>query len=313
MFLDGKLVRSKLPPKVYWLLNKPDKILTARSDDDKPTIYDIPMVAKAKFLVSPVGRLDFRTEGLLLLTNDGELSYKLCRPEYHVSREYQVLLDGRLTKEQEQEIRKGVTLEDGIVSNVKINFIHGANMGVSTGAWYVITVHEGRNRLVRRLFEHFNRRVVRLIRVAFGEIRLPLDLPSGEYRQLTTDEVAKLKKATEASMEASARKTKISKAKKRALRKPLSAKPAHAAPKSLSAKARRPKEEAPDRSNRQSPKSKVAQSSSRSSTFKTKNQKKSSSARKTNSQTMAGQSRQQPKSANKKSGPSNKARTSRRG
>lgn len=313
MFLDGKLVRSKLPPKVYWLLNKPDKILTARSDDDKPTIYDIPMVAKAKFLVSPVGRLDFRTEGLLLLTNDGELSYKLCRPEYHVPREYQVLLDGRLTKEQEQEIRKGVTLEDGVVSNVKINFIHGANMGVSTGAWYVITVHEGRNRLVRRLFEHFNRRVVRLIRVAFGEIRLPLDLPSGEYRQLTTDEVAKLKKATDVSLDASVVKNKISKAKKRSLRKPLSAKPTRSAPKSLSAKARRPKEEAPDRSNRQPPKSKVSQSSSRSSTFKNKNQKKSSSARKTNSPTMAGQSRQQPKSANKKSGPSNKARTSRRG
>lgn len=246
VFLDGKLVRSKLPPKVYWLLNKPDKILTARGDDDKPTIYDIPMVAKAKFLVSPVGRLDFRTEGLLLLTNDGELSYKLCRPEYHVPREYQVLLDSRLSREEEQEIRKGVDLEDGPVKNVKISFVHGANMGVSTGAWYVITVHEGRNRLVRRLFERFNRRVVRLIRVAFGELRLPADLPAGEYRQLTADEVLKLKKATDTPVVKSAPSKRISKERKRALRKPLSSRPKDTASKSLSSKARRPKSQSPN-------------------------------------------------------------------
>lgn len=239
--MDGKLVRAKLPPKVYWLLHKPDKILTARSDDDKPTIYDIPMVAKARFLVSPVGRLDFRTEGLLLLTNDGELSYKLCRPEYHVPREYQVLLDGRLTKDQELEIKKGIELEDGTVKNVKINFVHGANMGVSTGAWYVITVHEGRNRLVRRLFEHFNRRVVRLIRVAFGDLRLPADLPPGEYRQLTADEVAKLRKATEVAVEGVSGASKVSKSRKRSLRRPLSSRPSQDAPKALSSKARRPK------------------------------------------------------------------------
>jgi 23S rRNA pseudouridine2605 synthase len=246
IFVDGKLVKSKLPPKVYWLLHKPDKILTARSDDNKPTIYDIPMVAKAKFLISPVGRLDFRTEGLLLLTNDGELSYKLCRPEYHVPREYQVLLDGRLTREQEQEVRRGVELEDGAVKDVKITFVHGANMGVSTGAWYVITVHEGRNRLVRRLFEHFNRRVVRLIRVAFGDIRLPADLPAGEYRQLTAEEVVKLRQATDApSHKKSASYSKMSKAKKRSLRKPLSSRPVDEAPKSLKAKARKPKTAAP--------------------------------------------------------------------
>ena len=185
--VDGKPLKTKLPPKVYWLLNKPDKHLTARSDEltDKKTIYDIPMVAKAKFLVNPVGRLDYRTEGLLLLTNDGDLSYKLCRPEYHVPREYQALLDSRLTKEQEQEIKKGITLEDGPVTDVKIQFVHGENLGVSTGSWYIVTVHEGRNRLVRRMFEHFGKRVVRLIRVGFGDIRLPANLPAGEYRQLT--------------------------------------------------------------------------------------------------------------------------------
>ena len=245
VFLDGRAVKSKLPPKVYWLLHKPDKVLTARSDEltNKPTIYDIPMVAKAKFLVSPVGRLDFRTEGLLLLTNDGELSYRLCRPEYHVPREYHVLLDGRLTKEEEQQVKQGVELEDGPVKNVKITYAHGANMGVSTGAWYMVTVHEGRNRLVRRLFENFNRRVVRLIRVAFGEIRLPLDLPAGEYRQLTADQVSTLRKATEHPVDRQESRSKVSSSRKRALRKPLSQRPDSPAHKALSPSARKPQAE----------------------------------------------------------------------
>jgi 23S rRNA pseudouridine2605 synthase len=311
VFLDGKLVKSKLPPKVYWLLHKPDKILTARSDDDKPTIYDIPMIAKAKFLVSPVGRLDFRTEGLLLLTNDGELSYKLCRPEYHVPREYQVLLDGRLTREQEQEIRKGVELEDGPVKNVKITFVHGANMGVSTGAWYVITVHEGRNRLVRRLFEHFNRRVVRLIRVAFGEIRLPADLPAGEYRQLTTDEVGKLKKATDVPLEKSSATQKISKGRKRALRKPLSARPKDSAPKSLSAKARRPKAEEARHSQPSSRQTKPGAKSSRNRPSKT-TANRTSFPKKPSSSSAGMKSRSPAKNGSKKSGHS-KVSGSRRG
>jgi 23S rRNA pseudouridine2605 synthase len=229
--LDGKLLKTKIPPKVYWLLNKPDKILTARSDEltNKPTIYDLPMVGKAKFLVSPVGRLDFRTEGLLLLTNDGDLSYKLCRPEYHVPREYQVLLDGRLTKEEEQTIKKGFDLEDGPVRDVKITFVHGTNMGVSTGAWYIVTVHEGRNRLVRRLFEHFNKRVVRLIRVGFGDIRLPGDLPAGEYRQLTNDQVALLRKSTEKPVSAKPKKSSLG-SRGKAYRKPLSQRPDQSQP-----------------------------------------------------------------------------------
>lgn len=240
--VDGKGVKPKLPPKVYWLLNKPDKHLTARSDEltNKKTIYDIPMVSKAKFLVNPVGRLDFRTEGLLLLTNDGELSYKLCRPEYHVPREYQALLDSRLTKEQEQEIKKGITLEDGPVKDVKLQFVHGTNMGVSTGSWYVVTVHEGRNRLVRRLFEHFGKRVVRLVRVGFGDIRLPADLPAGEYRQLTTDEVASLRRVTAKVIGEIESGRRVSRAKGRSLRKPLSHRPESDTRKILKPGARKP-------------------------------------------------------------------------
>ena len=273
------------------------------------------MVAKARFLVSPVGRLDFRTEGLLLLTNDGELSYKLCRPEYHVPREYQVLLDTRLTKEQEQLIRKGVELEDGPVKNVKITFVHGTNMGVSTGAWYVITVHEGRNRLVRRLFEHFNRRVVRLIRVAFGDIRLPVDLPSGEYRQLTAEEVTKLRQATDVAVDTVA-SPKISKARKRALRKPLSARPKDTGPKMLSSKARRPKTTSQDVRPAANTKSKSPHKPGKTSADKSRPMQKtqSSSSRPTKS---VSKSRHTSKPAHKKSGPprggSGKSTSARRG
>lgn len=253
--------------------------------------------------MSPVGRLDFRTEGLLLLTNDGELSYKLCRPEYHVPREYQVLLDARLTKEQEQIIRKGVELEDGPVNNVKITFVHGMNMGVSTGAWYVITVHEGRNRLVRRLFEHFNRRVVRLIRVAFGDIRLPVDLPSGEYRQLTADEVTKLRQATDVAVDTT-KSTKISKARKRALRKPLSSRPKDAAPKMLSSKARRPKTTSQDARPTAHVKSKSPHKPDKASGHRSKPMQKSQSSSSSRPTKSGAKSRHTSKPAHKKSGPS---------
>jgi pseudouridine synthase len=198
VLVNGKSPNTKAPPKVYWLLHKPDKVLTARSDGgtDKATIYDLPKLAKTKFLVSPVGRLDYRTEGLLLLTNDGELANRLCKPAFHVPREYQVLLNERLTKEQEQEIRKGIKLEDGVAKDVKIVFVQGASMGTSKGFWYMVTVHEGRNRLVRRIFAHFDKKVVRLIRIAFGDIRLTPDLEPGDYRQLKTGEISALKKST---------------------------------------------------------------------------------------------------------------------
>jgi 23S rRNA pseudouridine2605 synthase len=196
--VNGKPVQpTKVPPKVYWLLHKPDLVLTARPDEssDKQTIYDLPKLAKNKFLVSPVGRLDYRTEGLLLLTNDGDLNYRLSRPEFHVPREYQVLSSEKLTPEQLGIIKKGFELEDGPVKNIKIEFVHGVNLGQSKGSWYMVTVHEGRNRLVRRIFEYFNSKVVRLIRVGFGDLRLTPELKPGEYRQLTPSEISNLKRS----------------------------------------------------------------------------------------------------------------------
>lgn len=186
------------PPRVYWLLNKPDKVLTSRrAQSERLTIYDLPALKKLPFLVAPVGRLDFRTEGLLLLSNDGELVHRLSHPSFKLPRHYQILINGTLTPQQEQVIRKSVPLEDGATKNVKIKRLVGEKIGTSKGSWYLVTVEEGRNRLVRRIFEHFDFKVVRLVRTGFGDLRLPASLAPGEYVQLTRAQIQSLKKATD--------------------------------------------------------------------------------------------------------------------
>ena len=195
--IDGKPITMTPPPRVYWLLNKPDEVLTTRSDGfQRTTIYDLPKLKKLPFLVAAVGRLDYRTEGLLLLTNDGELANRLTHPKYQIPRQYHVLITGRLTDEEERGIVRGVDLEDGPSGRTELRYAHGKNLGGSRGSWYAITVFEGRNRLVRRLFEHFGHKVVRLIRVSFGDVRLPEDLAPGDYQQLSSEQIRSLKKLT---------------------------------------------------------------------------------------------------------------------
>lgn len=196
--LDGLQLKSKTPPRVYWLLHKPDQVMTARHDGfGRQTIYDLPRLKNLKFLITPVGRLDFRTEGLLILTNDGELTHRLTHPRHKVPRHYHVLTTGKLSEREEREIQAGIQLEDGKTLPCELRYAHGKNLGASRGSWYTITVYEGRNRLVRRLFEHFNHRVVRLIRVGFGDLRLPEDLRPGEYLQLGSEQIASLKRSAD--------------------------------------------------------------------------------------------------------------------
>lgn len=196
-FLDGKQLNAKTPPKVYWMLHKPYETLTsAARDGDKMRIFDLPKLQKQSFHIFPVGRLDFKTEGLLLLTNDGELCNRLCHPQYKLPRHYQVLIGGKLTSEQIKQIRKGIELEDGKV-RCEIVPAYGVNLGKSKGSWYFITVFEGRNRLVRRIFEHFDHKVIRLIRYGFGSLRLSEALNPGDYRQLSSQEIRFLKNSVE--------------------------------------------------------------------------------------------------------------------
>lgn len=200
--IDGKTILKKAkPPKIYWMLHKPDGVLTSRVDGfQRPTIYDLPKLRKLPFLVSPVGRLDFRTEGMLLLTNDGELANQLTHPRSKVPRHYHVLISGRLSKEQEDKISGGsLELEDGPVKHAHIRYAHRHPLGASSGSWYMLTVHEGRNRIVRRIFQTLGFKVVRLIRVGMGDLRMPEDLAAGDYCQLNADQIEGLKRAVGAS------------------------------------------------------------------------------------------------------------------
>lgn len=193
--VNGKILSNKEPPRVYWMFNKPDLYLTAAiGQEDKRCIFDLPKLKKVPFKLSPVGRLDYNTEGLLLLSNDGELVHRLSHPSFKLPRIYQVMINKRLSEDEERALKKGIELEDGPVKKVELRYLDAQATGKSSGQWYIITVYEGRNRLVRRIFEHFGRKVKRLIRSGFGDLKLDLDLKAGDYRQLTTKEIKYLKK-----------------------------------------------------------------------------------------------------------------------
>lgn len=198
ILLDRKPLQKAQPSLVYWMLNKPDRTLTSRTaDKGKVTIYDLPMLRKVPFLVSPVGRLDYRTEGLLLLSNDNALVHRLSHAKYKIPRHYQALVSKRLSREDEAAIRKGIELSDGPVGKVDLKFAHGQELGASRGFWYFVTVYQGRNRIVRRIFESFDTKVIRLLRYGFGELRLPDNLAPGHYLQLNSKQIEELKMAAE--------------------------------------------------------------------------------------------------------------------
>ncbi len=178
------------------MLNKPDLYLTShKGDENKQTIFDLPALKYVPFKVNAVGRLDYRTEGLLLLSNDGDFIHRLTHPKFKVPRYYYALVSHKLSAEQLKNVRSGVALSDGKTGPIEIQFAQGMNLGKSTGSWYYLKVHEGRNRLVRRIFEHFDFKVIRLVRAGFGDLRLPDSLASGEYRQLNSAQIKQLKKA----------------------------------------------------------------------------------------------------------------------
>lgn len=193
--LDGKALPKTRPSLVYWMLCKPDGVITSRIDPQgRKTIYELPAVKQEKTGVFPVGRLDYHTEGLLLLSNDGEFVHRLMHPSYKLPRHYYVLIDHRLSPAKEAKIRQGVTLSDGPTKNTELSHVRKTLPG--SGCWYQITVYEGRKRIVRRIFKAMGEKVQRLIRFGFGNVRLPKDLAPGMIRPLFQEEVLHLKKAT---------------------------------------------------------------------------------------------------------------------
>ena len=181
---DGSLITPE--KKRYILLNKPKNYITTMDDDrGRKTVMDLVSNA-SKERIYPVGRLDRNTTGLLLFTNDGELAKKLTHPKHNVQKLYHASLDKKLSMSDMQRISDGFILDEKRVQVDEISYIMNqpkSEIGVK--------IHSGRNRIVRRIFEHFNYSVVKLDRVIFAGLTKK-DLPRGHWRQLTDLEISNL-------------------------------------------------------------------------------------------------------------------------
>ncbi|VEI53097.1 pseudouridine synthase [Capnocytophaga sputigena] len=182
---DGKLLSSE--KKEYILLNKPKGFITTTNDEKgRKTVMDL--VANAtNARILPVGRLDRATTGLLLLTNDGELTKKLTHPTHGVRKIYHVILDRKLDYKDFMKIQDGLELEDGFIEVDEISYVNDKPKN-EIG----IKIHSGRNRIVRRIFEHLGYQVEKLDRVVFAGLTKK-DLPRGHWRRLTQQEVINLR------------------------------------------------------------------------------------------------------------------------
>ncbi len=178
--VNGKVLSRSLGIATYFL-NKPDLCLTSRSDPQgRHTVFDLAEVKKLPANVQAVGRLDFRSEGLLILTNDGDLAYALTHPRFSVEKKYAVLLGDIITPDEVEKLRNGVVLDDGLARAVSVRAAGKESLGVGKkGQWVEVVVTEGRNRLIRRMMEHLGHKVNRLVRISIGDVDLPRDLKPG--------------------------------------------------------------------------------------------------------------------------------------
>jgi len=183
--VDGKLVKS-FPKKVYIMVNKPaGYVSTLKDPQGRPVITDLLNRTGAR--VFPVGRLDYDAEGLLLLTNDGELAYRLQHPRYGIKRTYEVKVKDIPADSALSDLRKGIKLEDGITLPAQAAYLKKA----VKNCWLKITLSEGRNKQVKRMCTAIGHPVVKIKRVSLGALNLG-GLSRGRYRRLTKDEVKAL-------------------------------------------------------------------------------------------------------------------------
>lgn len=186
IIVDGKKLENNLKhtldEKVYFMLNKPLEVLSSSSDDrGRKTVVDLIKTDKRIF---PIGRLDYMTRGLIILTNDGELFNRLVHPKSEVYKKYYLKVFGKVKSSEIEQLKKGVELEDGKTLPAKISSVKIENNKTSM----FISIREGRNRQVRRMIEKFGYKVLSLKREKIGELALG-DLPEGKYRKLTKEEI----------------------------------------------------------------------------------------------------------------------------
>ncbi|WP_233575587.1 23S rRNA pseudouridine(2605) synthase RluB [Noviherbaspirillum saxi] len=192
--INGKLIQrkiSKRPPRVL-IYHKPAGEIVSHDDPEgRPSVFDnLPTMKTGKWLA--VGRLDFNTEGLLLFTTSGDLANRLMHPRYNIEREYAVRTLGELEEGMRQKLLAGIELEDGVAQFSKI--ADGGGEGVNR--WYRVTIGEGRNREVRRMFEAIGLTVSRLIRTRYGAMTLPSGLKRGRWDELDENAVRSLMSAS---------------------------------------------------------------------------------------------------------------------
>lgn len=191
IFIDGKpisLVATSDFKRRVLIYHKPEGEICARSDpEQRPTVFEhLPPLRGQRWIM--IGRLDINTLGLLIFTNDGELAHRLSHPSYEIEREYAVRVLGKVDENIVQRLRTGVKLVDGMAAFTQIE----ERGGSGANHWYHVVLKEGRNREVRRLWESQGISVSRLLRVRFGTISLPKDLPRGQARELKPSEIQQL-------------------------------------------------------------------------------------------------------------------------
>ena len=176
---------------VYYMLNKPAGVISASEDDREPTVVDLRTELKRKYLF-PVGRLDRDTEGLLLITNDGALAHSLLSPKHHVDKVYYAKVSGILSGSDIDLFRDGLVLTDGLEClPAELEILSVSDEEYTSEAQ--ITIREGKFHQIKRMFSSIGAEVIYLKRLSMGPLTLDPDLAPGEYRRLTTDEVASLK------------------------------------------------------------------------------------------------------------------------
>jgi len=188
--LDGKRIEAAHPHK-YLLLNKPRAVMSTREDPEgRPTVLELVPARLRKALV-PVGRLDFLTEGLLLLTDDGELAQRVAHPRYGCTKTYEVKVRGTPDERKVDRLRRGIPIDGKRTRPAKIDA--RAVPGESENSWWTVELTEGRTRQLREMFQRVGHPVMKLRRVAIGPVRDP-GLPPGAVRELTAAEVESLRR-----------------------------------------------------------------------------------------------------------------------
>ena len=209
VFIDGEIAKDssmQIDPKeseiivsgekinyrefIYLLLNKPPGVVSATVDKNDETVIDLIDDEYKVFEPFPVGRLDKDTVGFLLITNDGELNHRLISPKWHVDKVYYANIDKKVGESDIKAFERGITLDDGYkCMPAKLEILRADE----NGSEVKVTIQEGKFHQVKRMFNSVGKNVVYLKRISFGPMVLPEDLPEGEYRELTQEELIILK------------------------------------------------------------------------------------------------------------------------